>query len=348
MLKSKFLWFTLLFAAIGTQPHVNAAQTSDPLFKEGTSSIIGVNHVGLSVSDLKNSLSFYENAIGLVPEDMKFHPSNSFLSIDDISVPSPKIAILSGPNSYIRLMEFGHAGARHQTTALPVQGPGVTHICFQAPKSKPLDAKAITHGATWVSSSNAMVDLRGVGFMYGYLRDPSGLMFELEHAPEPKFDVDVWVGHVAIAAHDLTEAIDFYEKLLGIAHYRRVDNISGPTFDEVAGIESGVLNGAWLRVAPFYNIELWQYQNPPTLPPSTPKPVSEIGYNSIAFETTDIDADYQRITKLGIVPETGIVPIDGGRAFFLRDPVGTLLSLQEYDAGSPFSLKAINSQSGDY
>ncbi len=314
----------------------------DPIYIQQTTTIIGVNHVGMTINDLDSSVEFYQGAMGL-----KRHGSSKKLGpalrgaglVKDIRV---QTVTLKGPNSFLRLMEFEHSVSAHKNGVLPAYGPGITHICFQAPKVKPLDGKAAARGATWVSSTNAMVDMRGVGFMYGYMRDPSGLIFEIEHAPEPKIDIDVWMGHVAMATNDLTKTLEFYSEVVGIKPYRRVDNLAGPTFDQVAGVEGGKLHGAWFRIAPYYNLEFWEYVSPRTGKTDGQTPLNRIGYSLVALETSDIEADYERLTAAGIALEAGIVSVDEGRAIFLRDPDGNLLSITEYEAGSNMSLDALN------
>ena len=251
--------------------------------------------------------------------------------------------ILRGPNTSIRIMEFDQKAAGGAGEMLEVQGPGVTHICYIAPTAQPIDGKFVDNGATWESSSNAMVYLRGVGYMYGYLRDPDGLMLEVEHAPEPSFRVPMWVGHVATAVPDLDATIDYYKRVLGFDPYRRADNREGEAYDKVAGVKNAKIHGAWFRVAPFYSLEFWQFLNPKTEVSSRIKSPNEIGYNLIALETTDIEADFNRLNSLGIPLETEILDVQDGRAFYFRDLNGNLLAFMEFNPGSDLSLKATRS-----
>ena len=178
--------------------------------------------------------------------------------------------------------------------------------------------------------------------MYGYLRDPDGLMLEIEHAPDPNFDVDYWMGHVAMATPDMTRTIDFYEKVMGYDHYRRVDNLGGPTFSDVAGADNATLHGGWFRIAPYYNLEFWEFKSPRTHESEAPTQMNQLGYSVIMFETTDIKADYNRIKEAGVELATRIVPVVEGRAFYLRDPDGNLIGFTQFDKGSALSLQALN------
>ncbi len=312
----------------------------DPLYKPGNSSIIGVNHVGLSVKDLDAASAFYTGAFGLETIGARQSLSPALQSAAESSATPASVQQLKGPNSFLKLMAF-EGNKQADDNSLQPQGPGITHLCFTASKTRPLDGKAVDAGASWVSTSKAMVDMRGVGYMYGYLRDPDGVMFEIEHNPDPELDIELWMGHVALATNDLTATLAFYGRLLGFEAYRRVDNISGPTFDQVGGLDGGVLHGAWFRLAPFYNLEFWEYVNPRTEPAGNPVALNEIGYNLIALESKDIEADAARLTAAGIETLTGIVAVEDGQAIFLRDPDGNLLSITEFEDGSALSLNAL-------
>ena len=308
----------------------------------GTSKIIGVNHVGISVANLEDSVDFYTKSAGLktVSDTQAIDSSFSMIAKEDLS---GRVQILKGPNTYIRIMEFDQKNSGPTETLLKPEGPGPTHICYIGPKADPIDGQFVQNGATWESSKNAMVDMRGVGYMYGYLRDPDGVMLEVELAPEPNFRGHMWFGHIATATPDLTKTIEFYREVLGYEPYRRSDDIEGEGYDEVVGIKGVKLHGAWFRVAPFYSLEFWQFVNPKTEVPAQTRRPNEIGYNLIALETTDIDADFKRLKSLGITLETDIVKEQDGRAFYFRDLDGNLLALMEFVPGSKLSLKGIRS-----
>lgn len=326
--------------ATGLTGVVNSQEVrKDPLYKPGDSSIMGVNHVSLTVRNLDAARAFYTGSFGLQPQGAVKPLSGRYNALVDTNIEGASLQRLQGPNSFLQLIDFGDADAAK--SELPVQGPGITHVCYIAAIDKPLDGKAIDAGASWQSTSKAMVDMRGVGYMYGYLRDPDGVMFEIEHNPDPSMDVDLWMGHVGIMTHDLTGIVEFYKKVLGFDPSRRVDNVSGPTFDLVGGIENGKIHMAWFRVSPFYNLELMEYANPRTQASKGPTPMDEVGYKLIAFETSNLASDVARLKSENIEMLTEVVPVEGGKAIYLRDPDGNLLSITEFEKGSPLSLAAL-------
>ncbi len=317
---------------------------SDINLKVGSSTIIGVNHVGLSVENLERSVSFYTKSAELKVVYPSVQPiDESIRAAKILKNASGRMRILKGPNGFIRIMEFKKKVPARSRKILEAYGPGVTHICYIAPKTDPIDGQFVSSGATWESMGKAMVDMRGVGYMYGYLRDLDGLMLEVEHAPEPNFEGRMWLGHVATATPDLTRTLEFYKKVLGYDYYRRADSLSGATYDNVVGFEGVELHGGWFRVAPFYSLEFWEFVSPDTKDRTKLPRLNEFGYNVIALETTDIKSDFARLRSLGLALETEIVATQDGKAFYFRDPDGNLLALMEFDPGSKLSLNALNS-----
>ena len=333
---------TLIATSCTDRPSSLLIKEDDSL-KVGTSKIIGVNHVAICVDNLEKSVDFYMKSAGLktVADEQAIDPTFSMIAKENLS---GRLQVLKGPNTYIRIMEFDQKASGGPESILKPEGPGPTHICYIAPKADPIDGQFVKNGATWESSRDAMVDMRGVGYMYGYLRDPDGVMLEVELAPEPNFRGHMWFGHIATATPDLTKTIEFYKKVLGYEPYRRSDDIEGEGYDEVVGIKGVKLHGAWFRVAAFYSLEFWQFVNPKTEVSTRISRPNEIGYNLIALETTDIDEDFTRLKSLGISLETDIVDVEDGRAFYFRDLDGNLLALMEFIPGSKLSLKGIRSR----
>tara|TARA_B110000495_G_C22775518_1_gene453733 strand:+ start:407 stop:730 length:324 start_codon:yes stop_codon:yes gene_type:complete len=85
-------------------------------------------------------------------------------------------------------------------TEVPVEGPGVTHLCLQSPAKNVLFDKFIKHKAKSVSSCNPPIDLNeaGEGVCYGYVRDADNIMFEIEQLDKPNFKSPGWIAHIAL------------------------------------------------------------------------------------------------------------------------------------------------------
>ena len=207
-----------------------------------------------------------------------------------------------------------------------VQGPGITHVCYQSPATVSIHDKAKVNGASIVSRGGVPVD-RGFGIRYSYIKDKDGIMFETEQLDKPKFADSLWVGHVAIVTHDIDRLVTFYTQLFGKEPVNRIDNIkNSPKLDDIANIDSLRLRGAWFVVGNMM-LELWQFDNPPCKPAETPAPFTQIGYQQISFGVGDIMADYKRLIANGVTFLSIPISTSKSTEVFFRDPDGNLLSL---------------------
>ncbi len=108
------------------------------------STILGIHHVGMAVSNLASALSFYRATASL--EEIAPNLISGLLPTDPV-----RSAVLKAPNGFLQLMEFESTPIAPPSQApLPVIGPGVTHICFQSPAADKLFEKFMSAGASSV------------------------------------------------------------------------------------------------------------------------------------------------------------------------------------------------------
>lgn len=271
--------------------------------------IVGINRVGLTVADVERATAFYTSVTPLEP-------------IGD--------GLLRAPNAHL---EFSPGAV---DTTVPVEGPGVTHVCLQSPAEHSLYRSMLTAGASAVSRDGP-VDLNGAGVEYGYARDLDGIMFEVEELERPRFDGPIWLAHVALVSPDLDRLVDFYEQVLGVAPYSRVNKVVGPRFDQVTDIDDVRVRAAWFNAGNMI-LELWQYVNPATPEPDEIRPTDAVGYDRFVFEVDDLEMHADRLRSLGAPLDDEICEVDGGRLMHGRDPDHNRFALLELPAGSPRSL----------
>jgi len=304
-----------------------------------TSTVLGINHIGLTVSDLDRALAFYGDAVGLELAERR--------AVDDApwqqlaaghSTRSIDVAILRGPNARLELAELG-AGAHSEP--VPVVGPGFTHVCFQSPAESNLYASLVGHGATEVSRA-APVDLGGYGVRYGYARDDDGIMFEVEQLDAPPFDAQVWIAHVALVSPDIDRLVAFYTDLLGVEPYRRANKVAGPRIDEVTGLDSVHVRAAWFNVNNMV-LELWEYVTPPTPEPNAVRSLDAVGNHRFVFEVGDLDHEMVRLAESGVelIGAPTATGSGAGRCVYARDPDGNLFGLLELPEGSDARLERL-------
>ena len=103
----------------------------DSTIADSPTTLLGINHVGLSVKNLDETLAFYEQATGyelLSRETVSNNPAaDKLFGIDDVEY---EMAVLAGPNMLFELIEFKH-NANKPVSKMPVFGPGMTHTCFR-------------------------------------------------------------------------------------------------------------------------------------------------------------------------------------------------------------------------
>jgi catechol 2,3-dioxygenase-like lactoylglutathione lyase family enzyme len=152
----------------------------DATIADSPTTLMGVNHIGLSVKDLDQMLAFYQTA-----SDFKLvrreSVSNSPAADRLFGRPGVEyeIAVLEAPNMLFELIEFSH-NADRAVTRMPVFGPGMTHTCFQSAASDSGYDKFRLTGADMLSHGDSPIDLAGQGVTYAYGYDPEGNMFEME------------------------------------------------------------------------------------------------------------------------------------------------------------------------
>ena len=304
------------------------------VFAQEKTTIKGINRVGLSVKNLDESIAFYSDGMQL--KEIK----RSAEKRNNLTTKKYKTAILQGANCFLELMEFT-GSASQNLSQMPIQGPNITHVCYQAPKNKPIYEKVKTLSAKIVSRGNQPID-RGFGYTYSYARDLNNIMFEMEHLEKPTFKEDVIVGHVALVTPDMDRLVKFYTQLLGIEPHTRRDSIKNNLkLDDIANIDGLKMRAAWFKTGSI-GLEMWSFENPKTNQAKTPSPYHQIGYNKVIFEVENIDSEYKRLKDLGMIFLSEPSVNQGDTIIYIRDPDGNLIGLEQLKSDSVMSLDRLN------
>lgn len=324
-----------------------------PTIIQSPTSIIGINHIGLSVLDLDKMVDFYTQATGFEVVDRLFVSNDpAAAALYDLDSISYERAIIQGPNMLLELTEYNH-----QTdtiiTKTPPYGPGMTHTCYQTAEDNSGYLKFKNAGAEMLSRGTEPIDLGGYGVTYAYGYDPEGNMMELEQMSNTVIRLKIgkkysdnhkmWMTQVAIMTSDLPRLTDFYQKVLEIEPYR-VNSYSGiPTMDQVVDIENVSMDASWFAIdTQDKKMELMQYSNPATPNTLKKRKPTDRGY-TFSYEVADIQKEYERLKNKGI--EFLSAPQDVGhfREVFAYDVDGNIFSLrQAIDTNSPYSLNIFN------
>ncbi len=346
----------LIFAALALSSYTVASVEDividpDATIYDSPTTLLGVNHIGISVKDLDASLAFYQGATGyklIHREQVADNPAADRL----FAVPNVRyeIAVLEAPNMLFELIEFAH-NADKPERRMPVYGPGMTHTCFQSASSNSGYDLFVDEGADMLSRGEGPVDLGGYGVTYAYAYDPEGNMFELEQLDAgPMAEVQskvrwveeghrMWMTQVALVTHDIRRLTRWYEKILAFAPYRKGDYVDHPRMIEIADEDGLSLMATWFRMnARSKTLEFWQYRNPITQEFRGKREVTEFGY-SYSIEVGDIQAEYARMKALGVEFVSEPVLMGDYYQVYANDVDGNVFALRQWlDADSPYSI----------
>lgn len=305
---------------------------------------LGMRHVAITVSDIDETVAFYAKA---VPYEVikRFKVKGSAFPKSLLSKPHKEveIALVKMPTGFIQLMDF-EPGKRAEPNVRPVIGPGYTHICFQSSSKDPAIKRFITAGLQIISRFGKPdgVDIGGYGVRYSYGRDPDGIMIENESLDAPKRSEPSWITHIANTVHDRDTMLPFYEKLLGQAARRTIEQEKRPTLDDVVAIDDIKIKGAWVNAGNM-EIEVWEYVRPKTPIHAGKRKLDEIGYNSFSLEVSDLKKEQARLRRLGINVAGKAARVGGWKILYGYDPEGNLFSVQQnVSAGAEESATQFN------
>ncbi len=308
--------------------------------------VTGVNFVGVSVSDLDSAESYYSSSIEAETVAQEtLEPGNilALLADDDGAL---ETRLIRRTNTQLRLMQFAphsQAGGAHE--AVPVQGPGIAHVCFQVAEETDAYNRILAAGATPIGDPELVQLSDNNPVHYGYVKDTDGIITEIEQVdlaklnlPEPPKN-NFRVRHVSMATPDLERMIAFYSAFLGGQEPRHVGSlikVSGDTVDKVSGLQDSKIEMAWFQLSNL-EIEIFQYHSHPTTLPDSPRPIDAPGYNMIVFDVSDIESARERLIQAGGSIVTDVGTLDGGEVIFGRDPDGNLIGLQKLPETSVYS-----------
>lgn len=350
---------SILIFLFGVVTHARGAGSLEVVeeasLADTNTSILGINHIGLSVKDLDKVLTFYLESTGfeLIRREKVSRNRDADRLFGHRGM-SYEVAVLKAPNMLFEIIEFAH-NKNAKTGRMPAEGPGMTHTCFQSPSTDSGWDKFVAAGADPLSRGGQPIDLGGYGVTYGYAYDPEGNMMELEQLDgeilaragyDPAWQdlgLSMWMSQVALATHDIDRLMSFYQEVLGIKPYRIAELHDNPRADEIADIDDMHIKGGWFRMNKTSKVmEFWQYINPVGPEFDGTRDVTDLGY-SFSLEVGDIQQEYDRLSKLGVKFISKPVRLGSFWHVYAKDVDENVFSLrQSVDPRSALSVRQMD------
>ncbi|MGX7953547.1 VOC family protein [Tsuneonella sp. HG249] len=337
----------LALTSCATMPEpVPTAQVAAP------DAIKGVHHVGITVSDIDDTIAFYSKAVPYELVERKRIPARAFpTALLAKRSGDVEVALIRTPTVFLQLIDVDPA-RKEGPARRPVIGPGYTHICFQTPEAAPGYHRFKAIGLDMLSRGSGPVDLGGYGVTYAYGFDPDGIMIEMEQLSPAviaaqgvtgarRSQYPAWATHLANVPGDKPAMVAFYSKILGYGPRRELPPTRRKTFDDVVAIDNIEVSASWFDAGNF-ELEFWHYSHPTTPHRVTPRMFDEIGYNSLMFEVTDLPGTLARLEREGVTLIGQTFELAGFRVRYARDPEGNILGFQQnMSAGMGRSIDAM-------
>jgi catechol 2,3-dioxygenase-like lactoylglutathione lyase family enzyme len=138
-----------------------------------------VNHVGLTVSDVKRSIAFYRDVVGMKLESRVQIQGEWFDTLTDNRGARIDVATLTMEGITLQLVQYLAAGG--EKLRLGHNQIGNPHLCINVDD---VDAKRRAVVATGRFEPTPIVDIMGRGIRSFYVADPDGVPVEfLQPAP---------------------------------------------------------------------------------------------------------------------------------------------------------------------
>lgn len=344
----QFNWISTFFVSIFVSSGIFAQTDPKATLKDSPTTIIGFNHIGISVNNLDEMVAFYEMATPF--EIVKREKVQQHAAVDKLYARNDvayERVTFKAPNMLLELTEYANQQNAIPKKMLP-QGPGMTHTCYQSPAWKSGYDKFKNADIELLSRGDSAVDLGGYGVTYAYGYDPEGNMLEMEQLEthfmkQTGLDSlwvqrhDMWMTQVALLSPDIQKISDFYRGVFDFSPNRKTKLVDMARLDDIIGQDGAIVHASWYKMdGPGKMLELMQYEHPVTPSKLSKKDPTDLGY-TFSIEVKDIQQEYERMKKLGVE--------------FLSEPqiLGEFYTVFAHDIdGNVFSLRQAVSKSSGY
>jgi catechol 2,3-dioxygenase-like lactoylglutathione lyase family enzyme len=145
--------------------------------------------------------------------------------------------------------------------------------------------------------------------------------------------------HCAIATDNIERLVEFY---CGAFGFQQVNegrwDIGNQVLDSIVGLKDTAARYAMLRAGHCF-LELFQYSSPTPAPGDPRRRACDPGLTHLCLSVTDIDAEFERLSALGMHFHAPPFRSDVMRTTYGRDPDGNIVELMEVlDGKHPYRM----------
>jgi catechol 2,3-dioxygenase-like lactoylglutathione lyase family enzyme len=137
--------------------------------------IKGINHIGISVSNLERSIGFYRELLGAEVAILGAFSGERYDKILGLEGATGQVALLRSADIQVELFEFSQPAGRKNDRCRPVSDHGITHFCLEVAD---IEAEYQRMQALGAYFHCPPLLFPGAG-KATYGRDPDGNVFEL-------------------------------------------------------------------------------------------------------------------------------------------------------------------------
>ena len=147
------------------------------------------------------------------------------------------------------------------------------------------------------------------------------------------------IHHIGIHTPDLDRLQSFYEQAFGFEMVGQEINFRDvPEASLVMGVPNPVARNVMLKAHNCF-IELFEWSSPPVGGPAPLKP-NDFGYTHFMVDVSDIDAEYERLSELGMTfVHPSAVRFGNNASVYGQDPDGNIIELGEIPVGEGMHLQ---------
>lgn len=138
------------------------------------------------------------------------------------------------------------------------------------------------------------------------------------------------IHHIALSIKDMDRSLAFYRDLLGleVAMDKSWED-AGETGDKILRVKGTAARQVMLKCGDVM-VELFQFNRPEPAPMAEDRPVIDRGITHLCFDVKDVDAEYERLSKAGVIFHCEPQNLGSNcRTTYGRDPDGNVVEFQE-------------------